>query len=63
MTSPRAQLTQMLRNFRMRAPLDEADEKALLGLPYRVQTMEPAIYVVREGQQPDRSCLILSGFA
>ena len=47
----------------MRAPLDQADEQALLALPYRVQTVEPAVYVVREGQQPDRSCLILSGLA
>jgi CRP-like cAMP-binding protein len=63
MINPRAQLNQMLRKFRMRAPIDEADAKALLGLPYRVQRVEPAVYVVREGERPDRSCLILSGFA
>jgi CRP-like cAMP-binding protein len=63
MTSPREQLTRMLRKFRMRAPLDEADAEALLSLPSRVQTVEPAIYIVREGERPERSCLILSGFA
>ena len=63
MTSLRPELLQMLRKFRMRAPLDDADAQALLGLPYRVQAVEPGVYVVREGERPDRSCLILSGFA
>jgi CRP-like cAMP-binding protein len=53
----------MLRKFETRAPLDEADRAALLALPHRRQFVEPAAYIVREGQAPDRSCLILSGFA
>jgi CRP-like cAMP-binding protein len=56
-------MSDMLRKFELRAPLDESDRKALLALPYRTQVMEPASYVVREGEQSDRSCLILSGFA
>ncbi|HYD14121.1 MAG TPA: Crp/Fnr family transcriptional regulator [Allosphingosinicella sp.] len=63
MTELRPELLQMLRKFRMRAPLDEGDEEALLGLPYRMQTIEPGVYFVREGERPDRSCLIVSGFA
>ena len=63
MTELRPELMQMLRKFRMRAPLDEDDVKALLALPYRMQTVEPAAYVVREGERPECSCLILSGFA
>lgn len=53
----------MLRKFETRAPLDDADRAALRALPHRRQIVEPAAYIVREGQVPDRSCLILSGFA
>ncbi len=53
----------MLRKLERRATLDDGDRKALLALPYRLQTIEPAIYVVREGERPERSCLIVSGFA
>ncbi len=63
MTDPRHILDQMLRKFETRAPLDEADRRALLGLPYRIQAIEPSVYVLREGERPERSCLILSGFA
>lgn len=62
-SSTHSVLSDMLRKFELRASLDESDKKALLGLPYRTQVIEPASYVVREGEQPDRSCLILSGFA
>ena len=64
MTIPQHILDIMLRKFESRAPLDEADRKsALLTLPHRLHTMEPAAYVVREGERPERSCLIVSGFA
>jgi CRP-like cAMP-binding protein len=53
----------MLRKFAMRAALDDGDRAALLALPYRVQTIEPAVYMVREGDRPERSCLIVAGFA
>jgi CRP-like cAMP-binding protein len=63
MTSPNGVLRNMIRKFESRAPLDEGDRKALLALPYRLQTVEPAAYVVREGERLDRSCLLVSGFA
>ena len=63
MPSSNLVLKLMLRKFETRGPLDEADRRALLGLPFRHQTIEPAAYVVREGERPERSCLILSGFA
>jgi CRP-like cAMP-binding protein len=53
----------MVRKLERRAPLDDGDRRALAELPYRLQTMEPATYIIREGDRPDRSCLILSGFA
>ena len=63
MTSPDNVFTLMLRKFEMRAPLDEEDRRALLALPRHLRTVDPGAYMVREGQMPDRSCLILSGFA
>ena len=53
----------MLRKFESRASLDDQDRRALLGLPFKIQILEPSAYVVREGERPDRSCLILSGLA
>jgi CRP-like cAMP-binding protein len=56
-------LEPMLRKFDRRALLDEADRRAFLNLPLRVQTLEASIYIIREGDRPDRSCVLLSGFA
>jgi CRP-like cAMP-binding protein len=53
----------MLRKFETRAHLDDGDREAVLSLPHRLQTVEPAIHLVREGERPERSCVILSGFA
>ena len=55
-------LDPMLRKLGSRAPLDADDRAAMLDLPYRRETFEPDAYVIREGQRPERSCLILSGF-
>jgi CRP-like cAMP-binding protein len=63
MTSQDNVFNLMLRKFEMRAPLDDEDRRALLALPHQLRILEPGAYVVREGQIPDRSCLILSGFA
>ena len=52
-----------MRKLRTRARLDQADEAALFNLPYRVQSLPPASHIVREGDRPERSCLVLSGFA
>ena len=60
---PDSVLKLMLRKFERRAALDDADRQALLELPYRLQTVEPASYILREGDRPDRTCLILGGFA
>jgi CRP-like cAMP-binding protein len=56
-------LTPMLRKLERRAPLDEDDRRAFLELPARYQLVEPNNYLVREGDRPDRSCLLISGFA
>lgn len=56
-------LARMLRKLERRALLAESDRQALLGLPFRTQTIDRHAYMVREGEQLERSCLILSGFA
>ena len=56
-------LSRILRKFELRAPLDDSDREAFLSLPHRIQHVEANVYVVREGDRPDRSCVLLSGFA
>lgn len=56
-------LTPLLRKLESRALLDDADRAAILALPYRLQLAERETYFVREGERPERSCLLLSGFA
>jgi CRP-like cAMP-binding protein len=56
-------LRPILRKLELRAPLDDEDRAAFLNLPVRYQISEPNSYLVREGDRPDRSCLLVSGFA
>jgi CRP-like cAMP-binding protein len=56
-------LEPILHKFCRRAVLDEADKAAFLSLPVRVQTLEANIYIIREGDRPDRSCILVEGFA
>ena len=58
-TSPLANMVSKLEQWR---PLDGADQEALLALPYRTISLRPHEYVVREGDQPQNSCLMLSGY-
>ena len=44
-------------------PLEDSDRHALLALPFRVIKFRPQEYIVREGDRPQYSCLMLSGFA
>lgn len=44
-------------------PLSSEDRAALLALPYRILKLRPQEYVVREGDRPQNSCLMLSGFS
>lgn len=43
--------------------LDKEDQEALLALPHRVIRLRPQEYIVREGDRPQSSCLVVSGFA
>ena len=53
----------LVRNLAMRTPLPESDQAAILGLPYTLQMMEPANYLAREGEQPSRCGVLVTGFA
>ncbi|WP_114953217.1 Crp/Fnr family transcriptional regulator [Sphingosinicella terrae] len=62
-TADSAALQPMVRRLRQLGPLDEADVAALLALPFRRLEYRPQEHIVREGDSPQRSCLLLSGFA
>ena len=53
----------MIRKFGRRATLDGTDREALRRLPYRIQSLGPSKYIVREGMGVTASTLILSGIA
>jgi CRP-like cAMP-binding protein len=63
MTSSRHTLAPMLRKLSKWAVFDRQDEQALLALPHETRTIGKGNYIVREGDKPTRSCLLLSGFA
>lgn len=53
----------MIRNLELRTPLSQAARQAICDLPHKVQTLEPASYVVREGEPPTKCGVLVSGFA
>jgi CRP-like cAMP-binding protein len=52
-----------LRRLETRVVLDEADRAAVRALPFVNRVLEPATYLVREGEPPEQCGLLLSGFA
>jgi CRP-like cAMP-binding protein len=44
------------------SPLDEGDRTAILDLPHSQRTVRPHDYIIREGEEAEHSCLLLSGF-
>jgi CRP-like cAMP-binding protein len=59
---PDGALTPMLRKLRLWAPLDEADEQALLGLPHSIVTIEKQRAFITEGDAVSHCWVILSGY-
>jgi CRP-like cAMP-binding protein len=53
----------MLRKLSKWADLDEDDQRAVLALPHEKRSIRKGNYIVREGEKPTRSCVLLSGFA
>ena len=57
------EIERVLRRLEARGPLSEEDRAAVLGLPFTPRTLEPAAYLVREGEVPENCAILLSGFA
>ena len=56
-------LLPMLTKLQLWMNLDEADQQAVLNLPYTVRRLGAGKYVVQDGEKPTHSCLLLRGFA
>lgn len=56
-------LAPLVRKLLLHAPqLDHEDQKAILSLPHISRKLEGSKYIVREGDKPTHSCLLVSGF-
>ena len=62
-STPGSVLLPMLRKLRLWMEMDGEDEEAILNLPHRIRNLGAHQYIVREGEKPTHSCLLLSGFA
>lgn len=56
-------LQPMLRKLQQWQALEPADQQAVLALPHRVERAEAGRHIVREGDLPKHSCLLVTGFA
>ena len=56
-------LERVLRRLESRVELDAEDRAAVLALPLTFRTIEPAAYIVREGEAADICVILFSGFA
>jgi CRP-like cAMP-binding protein len=55
-------LAPLVRKLLLHAELAEEDQAAVLELPHVLREVEGAKYIVREGDKPTHSCLLVSGF-
>ena len=56
-------LTPMVRKLEMWNALSDSDRDAVLALPFIERELGPGQYIVWEGDRPQYTCLLLSGFA
>jgi CRP-like cAMP-binding protein len=56
-------LAPMVEKLNRWRPLSDEDQAALLALPYRLLQIRPHEYIVRDGDRPRGSCLMVSGFS
>jgi CRP-like cAMP-binding protein len=56
-------LAPLARRWSKRVQLSLEDRQAILALPFRRETLTKDAYLIREGQQPTESALLLRGFA
>jgi CRP-like cAMP-binding protein len=58
-----ATLRPMLKKLQLWMKLDQDDQKAVLALPFSTKRLGAHQYIVRDGEKPTHSCLLLRGFA
>lgn len=56
-------LMHMVRKLQLWAPLADADQRAILALPYSRRMLKASQYVVWDGDRPQHSSLLIQGFA
>ena len=56
-------LAQMARRLGLRERLTDADHDAILALPFTRRRLDVGQYIAWDGDKPQSSCLVLSGFA
>lgn len=56
-------LAPMVRKLQLWNPLSEADREALYALPFIERELNAAQYLVWEGDTPQHTCLLMSGYA
>lgn len=56
-------LAPLVRRLALHSPLGREDEAAVLALPHIERKFEAGQYIVREGDAPTHSCMVVSGFA
>ncbi len=62
-TPPPETLLPMFRKLSLWMRLDDEDKGAVLSLPHTVKRVGAQQYIVRDGEKPIHSCLLLGGFA
>ncbi|MDB5692548.1 MAG: Crp/Fnr family transcriptional regulator [Alphaproteobacteria bacterium] len=55
-------LTPMLRKMELWAAFSDSDREALLAMPHTLKTIKEGHYIVRDGDKPTHSCVMLTGF-
>lgn len=53
----------LVRSLELQTPLSGDTRDAVLDLPHTIQTLDPSTYIQREGEQPTRCGVLVSGFA
>lgn len=56
-------LSPMVKKLQLWMALDDEDQRSILALPHSVRELDAADYIVRDGDKPTHSCLLISGFA
>jgi CRP-like cAMP-binding protein len=56
-------LSPMVRKLNLWQPLNQSDREAVLRLPFTRRRLSAGQYIVWEGDRPQNSCLLVSGFA